>query len=431
LRGAVLRALAARDDPRIAPAILDAWDTYDAGERRDALNTLSSRATSANALLDAVASGKPARAELGAFVVRKIESLGDPRLAERLAAEFGRVRASDEARAKRIAALEELVRRPDPTNRPHGREVFARTCEQCHTLFDAGGHVGPDLTGSNRADLAYLLSNVVDPNAVVGRDYLATLVWTKDGRLLTGIEKSRTASAITLASENETVVIARADVEEEKLSDLSTMPEGLLDALAPDEIRDLVAYVQGAQQVPVRATRANAARFFDGRTLAGWKGDSACWSVEKGEIVGKTSGLAKNEFLCSALELGDFRLSLEVRLAGDQGNSGIQFRTRAREGGEVEGCQADIGPGWWGKLYEENGRGLLAEPASAPRVRPGEWNRYVIEARGAHVRTSINGEPCVDFEDPAGARRGIVALQIHSGGATDVRFRAFELEVLD
>src|SRR6185436_20961943 len=114
--------------------------------------------------------------------------------------------------------------------------------------------------------------------------------------------------------------------------------------------------------------------FFDQKTLTGWHGDPAVWSVEGSEIVGRTAGLARNEFLKSDYELGDFRLSLEVRLVGDAGNSGIQFRTRAREDGEVEGYQADIGPGWWGKLYEENGRAVLAEgPAEAPVTADG-WN---------------------------------------------------------
>jgi hypothetical protein len=226
-------------------------------------------------------------------------------------------------------------------------------------------------------------------------------------------------------------VVARDEIGEVKLSDLSTMPEGLLDALTDREIRDLVGYLRGPTQTPIRATKANLRSFFDGKSLAGWRGDPALWSVEDGEIVGKTLGLARNEFLKSEYEIGDFRLSLEVRLAGDSGNSGIQFRTRAREDGEVEGYQADIGPGWWGKLYEENGRALLAEgPAEDPVVKDG-WNLYEIEAVGSRVRTWINGKPCVDLDDPSGARRGIVALQIHSGGATEVRFRKLRVERLE
>jgi len=433
LRGAALRALEEFDDPSIPAAILGRYPELSADERRDALNTLTARAAWAGALLDAVAGGVVARTDLGAFVVRKIESLGDSDLAARVGEVWGRVRATPEEKARRIEELEAMLSTPDAPapDRARGRAVFARTCEQCHTLFGRGGAVGPDLTGSNRADLDYLLSNVVDPNAVVGQDYLATLAWLEGGRLVTGIRRSETPSSVTLQTENELVTLARGEIEELRLSDLSTMPEGLLDALSEDEIRDLVGYLRGAGQAPLRATAADAEAFFDGETLAGWTGDAACWSVEDGAIVGRTDGLDRNEFLRSDYELGDFRLSLEVRLVGDRGNSGIQLRTRARADGEVEGLQADVGPGWWGKLYEENGRGLLAAgPAEDPVVADG-WNRYEIEAIGTRVRTWINGVPCVDLEDAAIAPRGIVALQIHSGGPTEVRFRRFELELLD
>jgi putative membrane-bound dehydrogenase-like protein len=428
-RGPSLRALASYEDPRIAGEILARYPSLAADEKRDALNTLSSRAASAGRLLDAVAAGSIPRNEIGAFVVREIESLGDAKVAARVGDVWGRVRATPDEKKKRIAEIRAMVEASGapPPDRARGREVFSRTCEQCHTLFGTGGKVGPDLTGSNRADLDYLLSNVVDPNAVVGKDYLATMVWLKDGRLVTGIQKSSTDTSITLQSENELAVIAKDDIEESKLSDLSTMPEGLLDAMKEDEIRDLVGYLRGKEQAPILATRSNLDRFFDGKSLAGWSGDRACWSVENGEIVGRTKGLERNTFLVSSLELEDFRLSLEVRLAKDEGNSGVQFRTRARDDGEVEGYQADVGPGWWGKLYEENGRGVLADgPKEDPVVKDG-WNRYEIEAKGHHVKTWLNGKACVDLEDPQGATRGIVALQLHSGGATEVRFRNLRL----
>jgi hypothetical protein len=251
-----------------------------------------------------------------------------------------------------------------------------------------------------------------------------------DGRLVTGIRKSETPSSISLQTENELVVVAKDEIAETKLSDLSTMPEGLIDAMAADEIRDLVGYLRATSQSPIRATDASVGRFFDGKSLAGWFGNPEVWSVEDGELVGRTKGLARNEFLMSEYELGNFRLSVEVRLVGDEGNSGIQFRTQAREDGEVEGYQADVGPGWWGKLYEENGRGVLAEgPREDPVVKDG-WNLYEIEATGSRVRTWINGRACVDLDDPSGARRGIVALQVHSGGATEVRFRKVRVELL-
>ena len=71
-----------------------------------------------------------------------------------------------------------------------GRAVFAKTCQQCHTLFGTGGKVGPDLTGSNRANLDYLLSNIVDPSAVLAKEYTPSIIQTEDGRIVTGIVKA-------------------------------------------------------------------------------------------------------------------------------------------------------------------------------------------------------------------------------------------------
>jgi hypothetical protein len=130
------------------------------------------------------------------------------------------------------------------------------------------------------------------------------------------------------------------------------------------------------------------------------------------------------------LAAGDFRLSFDVKLVGNEGNSGLQFRSQALEEGEMRGYQADIGPGWWGKLYEENARGLLWDKSGETHLKPGEWNHYVVEAAGNRVRTWLNGQACVDLEDAAGAKRGVFAWQLHSGGPTEVRFKNLKLELL-
>ncbi len=435
LRGDALRALASFDDARIAPAVLAHWPALARNEREDALATLCGRPSSALVLLQAVEQNRVARSDISAYALRTLENLRDPKVSELLARAVGVVRRTSEQNLARIAELKKTLTPAAIAGgeRVHGRELFAATCSRCHTLFGAGGTLAPDLTGSNRKDLDYLLTNMVDPSAVIPKDYQVTMLWTKDERLVTGIVKKRTSSSVVLATETGNIVVDASDVAEEKLSPISTMPEGLLDPLGARDIRDLVAYLQGEAQVVRVATRDNVSALFDSKTLAGWTGDSSLWSVEGDEIVGRTTGLARNEFLKSDLELTDFRFVVEVRLVNDAGNSGIQFRTTPRANGEVEGPQADVGPGWWGKLYEENGRGLLvdntADSAAARSVKKDAWNRYEIVAVGSRVLTSINGVVCADLDDPKLARKGVLALQLHAGDATEVRFRNLRLEL--
>jgi len=432
LRGEALRGLSAFDDTRTPSAVLAIYPILSVAERRDALNTLSARADFARPMLAAVGKGDVPRADLSADLIRQLRNLKSPEVDSQIAEVWGAARDSSADKVKSIARMKALLtsKPKTPPDVNLGRSVFAKTCSQCHTLFAVGGKVGPELTGSNRADLDYVLSNVYDPSSLIGKDYLAHVVATADGRVLTGIVRAEDKDAITLVTANETLVLPKADIEARRPSDQSMMPEDLWQPLDEHQVRSVVAYLASPGQVPSLATPDNASTFFDGKTLAGWVGDPSLWSVQGGEIVGKTKGLARNEFLCSDMIAQDFVLTLKVKLVANEGNSGVQFRSAALADGEMRGDQADVGPGWWGKLYEENGRGLLWKESAEAAVKLGEWNEYVIKAVGSKVETRINGVKAADLDDPAGARRGIFGLQLHSGGPTEVRFKDLRLEVI-
>jgi len=435
--GAALRALASYDDAGTPAAILAAYAKLPGDVRRDALGTMASRPAYALALLDGVQKGSVPRADLTADLIRQLRNLKNKELDEKIANVWGSLRESPKDKLKEIARLKKLLTtKPAKQNEPDvmlGRAVFAKVCAQCHTMFDAGGNIGPQLTGSNRADLDYLLSNIVDPSALVGKDYQMQVLLTGDGRLLTGIVKEEDDKSITLATANEVVIIPKSELEKvggREISEQSMMPEEIIKPLSERELRSLVAYMASPKQVPLLATEDTVKLLFNGRDLTGWSGGNDHWSVVDGEIVGKTTGLKENNFLRSDLEVADFKLTLEVKLVGNEGNSGIQFRSKALENGEVAGYQADIGKDWWGKLYEEHGRALLWSKSGEAHVKNGEWNRYEIEAVGDHIRTWINGQLCVDLHDPKGAKSGIFALQLHSGGPTEVRFRNLDLKLV-
>jgi hypothetical protein len=112
-----------------------------------------------------------------------------------------------------------------------------------------------------------------------------------------------------------------------------------------------------------------------------------------------------------------------MKVTPNKENSGIQFRSEPLPDGEMRGYQADAGAGWWGKLYEEQGRGILSEKSGEQYVKPEEWNTYEIVAVGHKIKTAINGKQCVDLVDEQGATHGVIGLQLHAGGPLEVRFK--------
>jgi putative heme-binding domain-containing protein len=379
----------------------------------------------------AVDAGRVPANDLAADLVRQLRNHKDAEVDALIAKSWGAARETTADKSKLIEKYRKILtagyaRKPDVEL---GRAVFARTCQQCHTLFGAGAAIGPDLTGSNRADREYLLANVLDPSALIGKDYLAHVVATSDGRVLTGLIKSDDKDSLTLQTANELLVIPVGDVEERRPSELSMMPDDLWTPLSEFEVRSLAAYLASPAQTPMLATPENLSGFFNGKDLTGWVGDPALWSVEDGEIVGKTEGLAHNAFLRSEMSARDFKLTLQVKLVRNEGNSGVQFRSEPLPDGEMKGPQADVGADWWGKLYEENGRGLLWPKSAEDAVKLGEWNAYEIVAVGGSIRTRINDKPAVVLDDPQVSRRGVFGLQLHSGGATEVHFKDLKLEL--
>jgi hypothetical protein len=176
---------------------------------------------------------------------------------------------------------------------------------------------------------------------------------------------------------------------------------------------------------------AKPTALFDGKTLDGWEGDLKIFRVEDGAIVGGTlkERIARNEFLCTKKEYGDFELRLKCKLLGEGANAGVQIRTkRIPNHHEVSGYQADMGAGWWGKLYDESRRNrVLAEPGKDVKVKvnAGDWNDYVIRCEGPRIQLWLNGVKTVDYteKDDKIARSGIIGLQIHGGGPSEAWYK--------
>ena len=178
--------------------------------------------------------------------------------------------------------------------------------------------------------------------------------------------------------------------------------------------------------------REPAIALFNGKDLTGWSAhDMSYWSVVDGAIVG-TAGKNKikgNQFLWHEREVRDFYLALSVRQVPFAANAGIQFRSQSRPGGSAFGYQADVGKGWWGTLYHEHGRKILAQnkDLDGKNINHEGWNQYEILAMGPDIWLSLNGTITVALHDPEGERSGRIALQVHGGMPQRVEYKGLNL----
>ncbi len=253
LNGTAARGLALFDDPQIGAKLADSYRKFAPADRPAVMEILVSRATFAKPLLDQIAAAKIPRTELTAFHARQIRALNAPALTRQLADVWGELRDSPADKQKLIADLKGTLTTVAlaKADLAAGRAAFQTLCGACHTMYGNGGKIGPDLTGSGRANLDYLLENIVDPSAVVSADYRMSTVTLKDGRVLLGIVAAQTDRTLTLRLLTEETTLEKKDIASQEASAVSMMPEGQLLALTPDQVRDMVAYLMHPAQVPL------------------------------------------------------------------------------------------------------------------------------------------------------------------------------------
>jgi putative heme-binding domain-containing protein len=125
-----------------------------------------------------------------------------------------------------------------------GQQLFRQHCATCHKFFGEGGNIGPDITGAQRTNIQYMLENIVDPSASVAKEFRMQMIQTEDGRVLTGLVESENAQTVTIVNANERIVLPANEVAQRKTSEVSVMPNGLLDQMDERAIRDLFGYLQ-------------------------------------------------------------------------------------------------------------------------------------------------------------------------------------------
>ncbi len=426
LRRAALRALPAYDDERIVETLLRAYPSFDTEERRDTLAALLARTTWARALVTAVEKDQIPVADLSAPHVRQLRNFKDEQIDAWLKRHPTLMISSADKQAE-IARYKTFLTPAtvQSGDAARGRALYAQVCASCHVLFGTGGNIGPELTGANRADIDYLLQNILDPNAFIGKDYQSTTVETNDGRILVGMVRGDDANTLTLKTLGEAVIVPKGDVKSVAVSEVSMMPEGLLSALKQDEARDLFTYLASPRQTAILATSTNAADFFNGSDLSRWRASNEVWRVENGELIGRGNA-QRAESLVSEMAVENFKLTAQIKVIGEKAVAEIAFRGRRAED-TFRGSSLSFGGAAPVNVFQYDGapESVLGKTSLASE----SWHACEITVAGPNARIVLDGAVVFDHRDFPGGPRHAIGFYVLGQGA-ELRVKDLKLDVL-
>ncbi len=364
IRAAALAGLGRYQDDRVAPAVLAAYASMNPELRDRARVMLYGRSQWALELLRAVDAENIAVEEIPSHELHNLLAHQDPQIEKLVEEHWGKVRTKrPEELQQRLLQLAELLDR-HRGDAKRGKEPFKKHCGICHKLHNEGEQVGPDLTGYPRHDLAYLLTNVVDPNAVIRPEYQTQVVLTADGLMLTGLLAESTPKTITiLDAKNQRTVIAREEIDEMETSKLSLMPEDVFKEVKEQDIRDLFAYLQTGTERPADRSLASLAmaRSTFATGVEGWTivdngpgsvpafqaadGNGGGWLKLDDGTSGQMAAVAPRKFLGDLTRYDGGELSFDARTVDARGGSAHTCFGRLAIVGSGHTVRADVAPG--------------------------------------------------------------------------------------
>ena len=233
-------------DPEIAKAIIRDFGTFPKELQQGALHLLASRSSWALTLVEAFASGDIAKEAIDSETLARMRLHKSSSLKDKMNKIFGSVPIRSETDLDKELARYQSIASSGGGNPKMGESLYfgKAGCSSCHTLFDKGGRIGPDLTSYDRSDLDAFLLAIVRPNAEIREGFEHNLLTTKDGRILSGFKVEENPRIVILRGlDGQDHVVPRDQIANLTPMARSLMPEGLLSSLQEGELRHLFAYL--------------------------------------------------------------------------------------------------------------------------------------------------------------------------------------------
>ncbi len=245
LHGAAVERLSVENDAAVASLLLQRLPSLSMADKAVAIDTLISRPAWVSLLIAEVASGKLAADSLSPYQVRQIRSLKIPEMADEITRLWGERRDSSKEKihAANVWKLYLTPKTLSQADKVKGKELYGQLCGTCHKMYGEGGTVGPELTGGGRDNLDYLLANILDPSEVVAKENQLSIITMKDGRSLSGMIRASDERTTTLQTLAEKITLPTADIAKTETLPISLMPEGLIDSLPREQVRDLIGWL--------------------------------------------------------------------------------------------------------------------------------------------------------------------------------------------
>ncbi len=248
LKTEVIRAVAQYSEKDLGWMIFENYESFTRDQKNEAIQTLSSRREYAFMLANGIKEGWFPREEVPIYIARQLRRVMGNGFVE-IWGPIDDISANVEAdysKYKELLSAEVL----SSADLVAGKEMYRKSCGACHQLFGEGGNLGPELTGSNRTNLDYLLQNMIEPNAVIQEEYRMVVVTVRDGRTYLGnIASENDRQLVLKVVGQDRVVINKSDIQSREETPNSMMPAGQLNNMTEDEVINLVAYLQSQESI--------------------------------------------------------------------------------------------------------------------------------------------------------------------------------------